>query len=145
MEYTEEQQKILEDVYQLTDEGAFNEEDRAVLQEMFADPKSFNVLRKAMGLLRIDECSLFRPLVEQSVNPAQSDEDLGKELRFKSSVNDSIRGKLLNVYLLVQEDVKAAKKAEIDAETAEKDRQAKINEEIEEQIEKDQRTVGPNL
>lgn len=131
---TVEQQKVLKEIYQYSDEGQLNEEDLKLGAAMFDTPEKFKLLRKIFGILTRDErgLTLFSPqsLVRAEISDLQK---YAVETAVNNLADEKIRNALFSFYRNVRTYLVSEKKKEFaeenQAEFEEEKRRDKFEEE----------------
>lgn len=141
---TAEQQEIIANDFQLTEEAAITDEEARILVDVFDSPEKLVLLRKLFYVVSTME----RGISMKANVPDHSSmdfEQFGKEMAFMNEVNSRIQQAMVQAYMLVMEARKTDKteafkeKNEADAKRAEQTK--KLAEEAAEANMK----VGPNV
>lgn len=142
---TVEQQKVLKEIYQYSDEGQLNEEDLKLGAAMFDTPEKFKLLRKIFGILTRDErgLTLFSPqsLVRAEISDLQK---YAVETAVNNLADEKIRNALFSFYRNVRVYLVSEKKKEFEEENQAEFEEDKRRDKFEEEKDVGE-AIGKNL
>lgn len=141
---TPEQLAVLETVYDLRDSGEITQEEKEHLAHVFADPKTFTILRKALSIFTPGDLGMFLNGDLQKLS-AESDEELGRELRIARTVDERLRSGLVALYLNIERIQKARAKAAFEEKNRKELAEKKTKEADREYKEESAQVVGTEL
>lgn len=137
-----QKQQVL-DAFKLQDQTALSDEDQRVLREMFDTPDKLVLLRKVLGVLTNAEKGLHQPKYHTATN---SDfEEYGKAVLIENAVDERIRGRLWNLYLLIKQDAQSKLTAEFEQANEEALDEEERREKHKQEQEDGEKTLGENL
>lgn len=143
-ELTEEQERIIEDIYGYTDKAAYTEEDIAMAKQMFDTPEKFRLLRKILQVFTIEERGLSIPDPLNNIS-AESFEKLGIEVAIQKKADEKIRSSLVSFYLRLRKDIQQDKREELEKQNIADFVEQKKTEKFLEEKEEANRVIGVNL
>lgn len=141
---TEEQKKIVQDVYGYIDTAAYSDEEIAIAKQMFDTPEKFRLLRKILQVFTHEERGLSMPDPLNSLS-AENFEKLGIEVSIARKVDERIRSTLVNFYLTLREEFREDKRIELEKQNQAEFEENKRTEKYKEEQEETNRVLGPNL
>lgn len=144
MPLTEEQEHVLDTVFDYRDGAELTEDEQQAIREMFDTPDKLRILRKVLGIFTQDERGLTIPDPKSNVS-AESYEQLGREVAIQRAADEKVRGSLLSLYQLLRQTHRGEKKAEFEAANREQADEEKRTEEHEAEQDVEKRAVGPNV
>jgi len=142
----QEQEKIINEVYNLREGAELTTEEIDKAIEMFSSPESFIILRKILGVASYADrgITLQNPALKAGSTPDDY-EEYGKRVAIEILTDEKIRQTLYNFYKQIQSFKISEKRKEIEIENAKKGEEERITEELNKEQEKDKRIFGENL
>lgn len=132
---TDEQNKIVENIFAYRDDAELSDDDINELAKMFSSSKRFVLLRKMLQLYTIQERGLFH-VSNLAPIQGQSFEEIGRNVVIERAVDERIRIALARVFITVRDKKRSDKTDEF----------TKLNEYNEAQKEQKEKSVlGKNL
>lgn len=143
---TEDQTRILRDVYMYRDKAEYTEEELAEARKMFDTPEKFALLRKILGHFNPEERGITMPTPQSFVEMTGADyQKYAFDMAVALKVDETIRQSLVQFYRIVRGSVQDSMKLEFE-EKNQADHEEKLRtEEYEENKAAEDRTVGTNL
>lgn len=143
---TPEQEKIINEVYDLREGAELTTEEINKAIEMFSSPESFIILRKILGVASYADKGITIPNPALKAGSTPDDyEEYGKRVAIEILTDEKIRQTLYNFYKQIQSLKIKEKRKEIETENAKKGEEERIAEELNKEQEKDKRIFGENL
>lgn len=143
---TPEQEKVLNEVYNLREgsELSVEEIDKAI--EMFDKPENFIILRKVLGIASYADrgITLQNPALKAGSSP-EDYEEYGKRVAIEILADEKIRQTLFAFYKQIQSFKIREKRKEIEEENAKSVEEEKNTKEFEKEQEISKRVFGENL
>lgn len=143
---TPEQEKILNEVYNLREGAELTSEEIDKAIEMFSSPESFIILRKVLGIASYADrgITLQNPALKAGSTP-EDYEEYGKKVAIEILADEKIRQTLFAFYKQIQSFKIKEKRKEFETENAKKEEEEKIVEELNKVEEKNKRVFGDNI
>jgi len=145
-ELTEEQQKILNDVFQYSDKAEFTPEDLDVAAEMFDTPEKFALLRRILGAFTPNERGISMASAEAFVEASPEDrEKYAFNMAVSVRSDETIRQSLVGFYRVLRRHIQDKMKADFEKKNQEDFDEAKRKEDYENERSDDAKNLSEQL
>ncbi len=143
---SQDQVRILRDVYMYRDKAEYTEEELAMARQMFDTPEKFALLRKILQVLTPEERGLTMASSQAFVETPPSDHaKFAFDMAVAIRTDETIRQMLVQFYRVLRGNIQDVMKLDFEEKNQADFEEKQRTEAYEEQKESEDRQVGPNL